>query len=165
MKIFSGCRRNVALFRSFHGETVFSCEDHSQLRKKNPKTIFLNWWESDSEMCKTSHARPKPTSRLLPFRPLVCLENETPPQFSPPFPHTFQSEYYRLLHLTSPHFTHRLNCVASFDCKSPLEVSPYFSLQINLEVHGPATRSRARVRTMSDLRRGHLADVPQHKHQ
>lgn len=41
----------------------------------------------------------------------------------------------------------------------------FFFLQINLEVHGPATRSRAVVRTMSDLWRGHLADVPQHKHQ
>lgn len=73
----------------------------------NCKKIVLNWWESVSEMCETSHrgaatARPTPTSRLLPFRPLVCLENETPPQSSlppAPFPHTFRSEYDRLLQL------------------------------------------------------------------
>lgn len=56
--------------------------------------IFWNWWESVSEMCETSHrgaatARPKPTSRLLPFRPLVCLENEMPPQIVPPVPTHF----------------------------------------------------------------------------
>lgn len=59
------------------GATVFSYKDHSQVQKKKKNHLELVgecFWNVQDFM---------PTPRLLPFRPLVCHENETPPQFCP----------------------------------------------------------------------------------